>query len=132
MTPEDVPPLIRPRAVMAVESPGIRFLKICMKTEIMQEAKKFLVENNSAPLDDDEFLGEVYRIWFTQFKRGGRDETLTCGFQHVFIGEARFREERKWMVCTIGSRGTTGRTRMTMIRPILMDIIQKKRRYALA
>jgi hypothetical protein len=53
-----------------------RFLNACMKTPLMKEAHRFLVNEGKAPEDENEFKEMLHDIWFEFYSRTP-DERLT-------------------------------------------------------
>nr|KAG5702177.1 hypothetical protein BaRGS_033889 [Batillaria attramentaria] len=65
------------------------FLRAIMKTEVMQEAHRFLASKGVAPEDDDDFMKMLHDIWFRLYRRKGGRGQNSCSFEHVFVGEGR-------------------------------------------
>nr|VZI07668.1 unnamed protein product [Spirometra erinaceieuropaei] len=63
------------------------FLESVIRTDVMMEAKLFLVERQLAPSDQNSFKSFLRTLWFSPYKRGKRENS--CGFEHVFLGERR-------------------------------------------
>lgn len=66
------------------------FIDVIMETDVMQILHNYLVTNEKAPEDVDEFKRELYNIWFKLYRRTKGDRDFdSCGFEHVFVGESR-------------------------------------------
>uniref|UniRef100_A0A3B1J395 Uridylate-specific endoribonuclease n=1 Tax=Astyanax mexicanus TaxID=7994 RepID=A0A3B1J395_ASTMX len=69
------------------------FLDAILKTEVMKHAHQHLVSKKQASADVALFKKQLFDIWFKLYHRdksGGED---SCGFEHVFVGETKYRKE---------------------------------------
>lgn len=66
------------------------FLNLIMETSVMKICHSYLVANNEAPEDEEEFKDLLYRIWFKLYRRTKGDRDFdSSGFEHVFVGETK-------------------------------------------
>lgn len=69
------------------------FIDAILKTDVMKCAHQYLVKKGQSPSDPAQFKRQLYNIWFRLYHRersGGED---SCGFEHVFVGEAKYGQE---------------------------------------
>uniref|UniRef100_A0A1A7XXD6 Uridylate-specific endoribonuclease n=1 Tax=Iconisemion striatum TaxID=60296 RepID=A0A1A7XXD6_9TELE len=69
------------------------FIDAIMETEVMKFTHKYLVKKGQSPSDPTQFKKQLFDIWFHLYHRdksGGED---SCGFEHVFVGEAKYGRE---------------------------------------
>lgn len=63
------------------------FIDQIMKTKPIQYLHNYLVAKGKAPEDDLAFKKYLYKIWFSLYRRGTRNDS--SGFEHVFVGEVK-------------------------------------------
>ncbi|XP_039871656.1 poly(U)-specific endoribonuclease-C [Simochromis diagramma] len=69
------------------------FIDAIVETDVMKCAHQYLVKKGMSPSDLGQFKRQLYDIWFRLYHRdrsGGED---SCGFEHVFVGEAKYGKE---------------------------------------
>ncbi|XP_005729086.1 poly(U)-specific endoribonuclease-C-like [Pundamilia nyererei] len=69
------------------------FIDAIVETDVMKCAHQYLVKKGKSPSDLGQFKRQLYDIWFRLYHRdrsGGED---SCGFEHVFVGEAKYGKE---------------------------------------
>lgn len=64
-----------------------RFIDQIMKTRCIKYLHKYLQAKGKADKDKNIFKRQLYKIWFSLYRRGTRNDS--CGFEHVFVGELR-------------------------------------------
>lgn len=64
-----------------------QFIDQIMETKPIRYLRKYLATKGKAPKDKIAFKKELYRIWFSLYRRGTRNDS--CGFEHVFVGEVK-------------------------------------------
>ncbi|XP_066525065.1 poly(U)-specific endoribonuclease-C-like [Hoplias malabaricus] len=69
------------------------FLDALLKTEVMKRAHKYLVSKGQAKSDIAQFKKQLFDIWFKLYHRGKSGGEDSCGFEHVFVGEAKYGKE---------------------------------------
>ncbi len=63
-------------------------------TQVMKRAHEFLVSQKKAQRDVGPFKRQLYDIWFKLYRRTRGCKSLdSSGFEHVFVGETRGKEE---------------------------------------
>jgi len=70
------------------------FINLIFQTQPVQLAYRFLKYRGKFTDDVNYFKRKFYNIWFKMYKRDRQSNTFdSCGFEHVFVGETRGRNE---------------------------------------
>ena len=64
-----------------------QFIDQILKTKCITYLHKYLIAKGKANSDPQVFKKQLYKIWFSLYRRGTRNDS--CGFEHVFVGELK-------------------------------------------
>ena len=70
------------------------FLRAIMRSEVMKEAHRFLVEKQQAPEDEDEFMKMLHDIWFRLFRRKGGRCVVFDIWEHLSLSYMMTKQEQ--------------------------------------
>lgn len=65
----------------------ITFLQLCLDTACMQYVHQYLIKQNKANPDRENFIRQLRKLWFGLYKGDDIAYNTSCGFEHIFLGE---------------------------------------------